>query len=83
MGRIVALNAQTHFSTKHPPEEGNTGYEKLIDFGTPRFKGYDRITCENEGGNREYEPEVFNDFIRFFHVCCLGFLLQEYRLLAE
>jgi len=73
--RIVTFNAQTHFSAKHPPEERNTGYEELIDFGSPWFKGDDRVACENEGGNREYEPEVFNDFIRFFHWYSLCFLL--------
>jgi hypothetical protein len=39
--RIVPFNAQTHFSAKHPPKKGNTGYEKLIDFGAPGFKGDD------------------------------------------
>ncbi len=79
---ISTLDSLTHFSSEHPPKKGYRRNEEFINLGAPGLKDNNRVACENERCNREYEPEILNDSIGFLHRFRFDYRLKVFHLMV-
>ena len=79
---LISFHAFAHRSPEQPPEKGNSRDVKFVELTARRFNEDNRVASKQERCDGEYQPKMFEDFIRFFHWLCLVALLLQNLLLA-